>query len=247
MTDTSFLSRRPPPATPPKPERTWAVFLDLDGTLLDIAPAPDRVVVPEDLVHDLSTASAALDGALAIVSGRKLSDIDNLLAPLSLPAGSEHGAIVRLPDGKRNDLDTHVPAEWIDAITQEAIDKAGVIVEHKTHGVVVHYRRSAHYEDFCKGLCTDLVAQKPDEFEVLQAKMAFEIRPKAATKGRSVDVLMREAPFVGRRPIFVGDDVTDEDGFRAAGTYGGEGLNVFNRFGGRPHEVRQWLKSFAAS
>jgi trehalose 6-phosphate phosphatase len=221
------------------------LFLDLDGTLLDIAASPDRVAVPPDLIRDLGNASAVLGGALAIVSGRMLSEIDALLSPLRLPAGGEHGAVLRLPDGQRDELDEKVPSEWIGALVDAAARKAGIFIERKIHSVVAHYRGAAHYEDFCRQLCLQLIAGREDAFEALQGKMAIEIRPRAATKARPVERLMKVEPFAGRRPVFVGDDVTDEDGFRAAIALGGEGHDVMLRFAGRPKLVRAWLKSIA--
>ena len=245
MIDPFFMARMVPMANPPEPKANWALFMDLDGTLLDIAPSPDRVVVPRELIHDLGAASVALGGALAIVSGRMLSEVDALLSPLRLPGGGEHGAIIRMPNGQRDEVDARVPAEWVDALIEAASKKSGILVERKTHSVVAHYRRAAHQEDFCRQLCTSLIAGREQDYEALQCKMAIEIRPRTVTKARPVERLMRTEPFRGRRAVFVGDDVTDEDGFRAAASFGGEGLDVFLRFAGRPSEVRYWLKSFA--
>jgi trehalose 6-phosphate phosphatase len=246
MSDPYLMHRMPPPASPPRPERDWALFLDLDGTLLDIAPAPNRVRVPPDLVRDLEAVSATLDGALAIVSGRMLSDIDALLAPLRLPVAGEHGAVIRRPDGKCDEIDVKIPSAWIDTLAKAADCRAGILIERKAHSVVAHYRRAAHHEDFLCQLCHDLVSEREQDFEVLPCKLALEIRPRVMTKEHAVRSLMSMKPFSGRRPVFIGDDVTDEDGFRAAAAFGGEGLNVFARFAGRPSEVRRWLKSFAA-
>ena len=219
--------------------------MDLDGTLLDIAATPDRVIVPPDLVSDLAAASVALGGAQAIVSGRMLSEVDALLAPLKLPGGGEHGAVIRLPNGQRDEVDARVPAEWIDALVEASAKKAGILIERKTHSVVAHYRRAAHHEDFCKQICFELISGREGDFEVLHGKMAVEVRPRTVTKARPVHRLMMLEPFSGRHPVFVGDDVTDRDGFRAAAALGGEGADVFERFAGRPREVRQRLKSIA--
>jgi trehalose 6-phosphate phosphatase len=242
MVDPFFLPRNLPFVRPPTPTAEWAVFLDLDGTLLDIAATPDRVVVPVDLVRDIAGAYAALDGALAVVSGRTLGDIDRLLAPLRLPAGGEHGAVIRLPAGDRDEVNVRVPAEWMDALENAAKSEPGVLIERKNHTVVAHYRCAPRSEDFCRRLCSALVDGHESEFELLQGHMAIEIRPRGVTKARPVERLMTEPPFQGRRPIFVGDDATDEDGFRAAQQLGGEGLDVQLRFGGSPAGVRRWLK-----
>lgn len=246
MMDTFFAPRLVQVAAPPCPKANWALFLDLDGTLLDIAPSPDRVVVPPDLVRDLGAASVALGGALALVSGRMLSEVDSLLSPLRLPGAGEHGADIRLPNGQRDEVDAKVPPEWVDALIAAAADKQGVLIERKTHSVVAHYRRAPKYEGFFYETCLRLVAGREAEFEILAGKMMFEMRPRTVTKARPVERLMALEPFRGRRPVFVGDDLTDEDGFRAAASFGGEALDVFTRFAGKPAEVRQWLKLVAS-
>lgn len=246
MIDPFLTPRLVPIAAPPSPQANWALFLDLDGTLLDIAPAPDRVVVPPDLVRDLTAASVALNGALAVVSGRMLSEVDALLAPLRLAGAGEHGADIRLPNGQRDEVDAKVPVDFVDALIAAAADKPGILIEQKTHSVVAHYRRAPKYEMYFRDLCLRLVDGREQAFEILAGKMMYEIRPRTVTKARPVERLMALEPFRGRRPMFVGDDVTDEDGFRAAASFGGEGLDVFVRFAGRPAEVRRWLKTVAA-
>ena len=235
----------PTAAFPPAPAPNWALFLDLDGTLLDIAATPDAVVVPDDLVADLASASKVLGGALAIVSGRALDNIDSLLRPLHLPIGSEHGAVVRLPNGLYDEVELKVPEHWKIALHELAAACPGVLAEIKRHNIVAHYRNAPSYEAEVRGVVSNLVAADADNFELLEAKMAFEIRPRQVTKGRAVHSLMNVAPFHGRIPIFVGDDTTDEDGFRAAIALGGVALDVAPVFAGRPFEVRAWLKRFA--
>jgi len=245
MADTMLASRMPIAAVPPIPSREWALFLDLDGTLLDIAPTPDAVVVPGDLVHDLASAAKALDGALAVVSGRSIEVIDRLLQPLKLPVGSEHGAIVRLPGGSFDEIDIKVPEAWKDALHDLATACPGVLVEVKHHNVVAHYRNVPAHEAKVRRVVESLVARDPENFELLEAKMAFEIRPRQVSKGRAVQSLMNVSPFRGRTPVFVGDDATDVDGYAAALGLGGLALDVALTFSGHPREVRGWLKRFA--
>jgi trehalose 6-phosphate phosphatase len=245
MNDTSLLRRPSGAADPPSAQSDWALFLDVDGTLLDIASTPDGVVVPADLVADLAAASRALGGALAVVSGRMLSDVDRLIAPLRPPAGAEHGAVVRLPTGQIDEIDIKIPPDWTDALRAAAADKPGVLIEPKTHSVVAHFRLAPAHENFLHELCVRLAAGRDDVFEVLHGKMMFEIRPRSVTKARPVERLMAVEPFKGRVPVFVGDDVTDEDGMRAAAALGGAGYNVARSFG-RPADVRRWLKTVAA-
>jgi trehalose 6-phosphate phosphatase len=242
MVDPALMPVGRAAARPPIPQRNWALFLDLDGTLLDIAPTPDAVVVPRDLVADLRAAAVALGGALAIVSGRALREIDSLLDPLRVPGAGEHGAVVRLPDGSRDEVALKVPDVWIEELRRLQEACPGVLTEVKPHNVVAHYRNVPAYETKVRRAALQLVSRDPHAFEVLEAKMAVEIRPRAVTKARAVDCLMEVAPFAGRIPVFVGDDATDRDGFGAALERGGIALDVAIAFAGRPQEVRTWLK-----
>ena len=229
----------------PEPMPNWALFLDLDGTLLDIAPTPDDVIVPKDLVDDIAVASKRLGGALAIVSGRTLDNIDRLLAPLKLPVACEHGGTIRLPNGFFDEVELEVPQAWKKTLRDLAARRPGMLSETKRHNVVAHYRNAPSYEDELRRTVISLVASDPANFELLEAKMAFEIRPRKVTKARAVHALMNVEPFRGRTPVFVGDDRTDHDGFAAAIELGGIALDVAIAFAGSPENVRHWLKRFA--
>ncbi len=245
MTDPFFMPRMYRVADPPEPAANWALFLDLDGTLLDIAQTPDAVVVPGDLAERIGAASVALGGALAIASGRLLAEIDQLLAPLKLPAAGEHGAVIRLPDGVYDELDCKIPYDWVETFLAASTQMPGVLIERKAHSVVAHYRRAPERMDELREIAVRLVALAPSSFEILEAKMAIEIRPRTVSKARAVNRLMQLAPFKGRLPVFVGDDLTDHDGFKAVEAMGGLAVDVFQRFAGRPQEVRDWLKQVA--
>lgn len=230
----------------PAPDPGWALFLDIDGTLLDIAPTPGDVHVPESLIHTLAQASAWLGGALAVVSGRPFEQIDRLFAPLRLPGGAGHGSAIRLPGGKiQSASDAYtVPKEWRTLLHNAVKMWPGVSVEEKRHCIAVHYRASPDREHDVAALVEGLVARDPRSYEALPARMAFEIRHRALTKAVIVRSLMTHAPFKGRLPVFVGDDVTDRDGFRAVEEKNGIALDVAHAFGGRPAAVRAWLKRF---
>ena len=227
------------------PRRDWAVFLDIDGTLLEIAARPDAVIVPDELAPTLETASTWLGGALAIVSGRPLTVIDHLLSPLTLPCAAEHGAQLRLADGTMLEPGHQrgVPAQWRGHILAATRDWTGVLVGNKAFSVAVHYRMAPDRERDVSDLTHGLVGDDP-EFEVLPARMAFEIRHRRLNKGEAIRTFMKTRPFEGRIPVFVGDDVTDEDGFHAVRELGGLALHVDEAFGGQPANVRAWLKSF---
>lgn len=233
----------------PSPGQNWALFLDIDGTLLDIAPSPDSVEVPATLVPTLKRTSDWLGGALALASGRTLVEIDALMAPLRLPCVAEHGAILRWPGGAvvHADPDHAVPLEWRRRLHEATGEWSGVMVEEKDACVAVHYRLAPARELDVRELVTWVVAENTANFEVLPARKAFEIRHRGLTKALAVNRFMPEPPFAGRVPVFVGDDVTDEDGFRAAKAMGGLALNVHDVFDGQPARVRAWLESFTSS
>src|ERR1700687_685629 len=157
MIDPFFLPRMYRVADPPEPQANWALFLDLDGTLIDIAQTPDAVEVPDDLPDRLAAASGALGGALAIASGRLLAEIDQLLAPLKLPAAGEHGAVIRLPDGVYDELDCKIPSDWVETLLAASAEMPGVLIERKAHSVVAHYRRAPRYVDELRQIAVRLV------------------------------------------------------------------------------------------
>lgn len=223
-------------------QRDWALFLDLDGTLLDIALRPELVAVPGGLTDDLESVRAALGGALAVVSGRALPVVDSLLSPFRAAGAGEHGAVVRLPDGVLNETATPpVPREWLHCLDRAAETWRGVVIERKPRSVVVHYRMAPEREVDVKTLVDGLRGLEREGFGVMAARMAFEVKPRGSSKARAVALLMEEQPFAGRTPVFVGDDTTDEDGMRMAHALGGFGLWVEEAFGGEPARVRDWV------
>jgi trehalose 6-phosphate phosphatase len=232
---------------PPTPQRNWALFLDIDGTLLDIAPTPDAVQVPATLIGSIERASRWLQGALAVVSGRPFSQIDELFAPMKMPGGAGHGAALRLPNGtiKNADEELAVPKAWLATLRNTVDTWPGVVIEEKTHGATVHYRAAPERKEDVHQLVTKLCAQDLESYEALPGRMTFEIRHRTLTKALIVEKLMTQIPVKGRTPVFVGDDVTDEDGFRAVTKLGGIALDVADAFGGQPSAVRAWLKDFA--
>lgn len=247
MQPMAFVTSPRRAAHAPAPDTHWALFLDIDGTLLDIAPTPDDVHVPDTLTHTLLQASTWLGGALAVVSGRPFSQIDRLLSPLRLPGGAGHGASIRLPNGKMESASDALalPSAWRTLLNNAVQLWPGVAVEDKHHCMAVHYRMAPEHKGEIEELVMSLAARDKENFEVLPARMAFEIRNRALTKAVVVRSLMAHVPFKGRIPVFVGDDVTDEDGFRAVEEKGGIALNVAETFDGDPSAVREWLARFS--
>jgi trehalose 6-phosphate phosphatase len=158
-----------------------------------------------------------------------------------------HGAVLRLPDGTIEAFDERhpVPLVWRQRLHKAVKDWAGVYTEDKPYNVVVHYRAAPERKSDVAALVDAIVSEGQEDFEILPARMAYEIRHRALNKGSVVKRLMMLPPFRSRRPVFIGDDVTDDDGFRAAEEMGGFGLNVEEAFGGDTAHVRRWLESFS--
>ena len=229
--------------TPPDLDRKFALFLDLDGTLVEIAATPDQVVVAPRLASLLAELHRELDGALAIVSGRPIAEIDRLLDPFRSSAAGEHGAAVRYDDGTLEELPVGlaIPPLWRKSLAAAADHLPGVRVETKPHGVTVHYRLAPESVNDVWRLMRALVPSDHPRFKLVPAREAVEIGLRTVSKGDAVKRLMRQTAFRGRRPIFVGDDFTDEVGIRTARDLGGMGLRVGEVFDGDPAMVRNWL------
>jgi trehalose 6-phosphate phosphatase len=229
------------------PTASAALFLDFDGTLVEIAARPDAVVVPEHLPGMLQRLSEGLGGALSIVSGRPLSALDHFL-PVPIPKAGDHGATIR-PDPLKPPIMPDLPsppAAWRARADALVAQHPGALIEDKTHGFVVHYRQAPEIGAEAQALLAALVAEDPLSFTLLEARMAWEVRPRGASKGTAVRELMARAPFAGRIPIFVGDDVTDEEGMEVARSFGGQGWRLDETFG-TPQALRDWLADVVAS
>jgi len=204
-----------------------ALFLDFDGTLVDLAPRPEDVRVSDDLIVALSRLQDRLKGALAVVSGRPISQIDGFLAPLHLPAAGLHGL------EHRYTVDAGIvrtePCPEIRAlkgvVRNSGLLEKGVFLEDKGATVALHYRSVPAMETAVVGLVSDAVGALPG-LHVIRGKMVVEAKPYASDKGSAVRSFLEHEPFKGRRPVFIGDDVTDEDGIAAAQDAGGIGIKV---------------------
>ena len=222
-----------------------ALLLDFDGTLIDIAPTPDSVFVPAALTDTLRTIRVQLDGALAVVTGRMIDVIDRLLGDAPHAVAGEHGGAIRSEPGapiERPDL-ISPPLGWIDRAAVLEAAYPGVLLERKPRGFGLHFRLVPEAGLEIGAALSALVAGSA--FDLLPGDMMWEVRPRGVDKGDAVAALMRRAPFLGRVPVFIGDDVTDEDGMRVARAMGGVGLRVQDVFGDAAG-VRAWLGETAA-
>ena len=234
---------------------TCAVLLDIDGTLLDIAALPSAVEVPARLKDTLERVHARTCGALAFVSGRPLADIDRLFAPLKLAAIAGHGAEWRVsgidqPHRFRGRLDSDLRMQF-EAITSK-LD--GVLLEDKGYSIAIHYRLAPQHAEVLREAVAAACAPYPSSsIEVLPGKAMIEIKPAAFNKGTGVRELLMHPPFRGRRPLFVGDDVTDESVFDILPELNGVGYSVGRKIPGcagcfpKPADVRDWIYRIAES
>jgi trehalose 6-phosphate phosphatase len=237
-----------PLTAPPALPVNAALLLDLDGTLLDLAPTPDDVVVPPSLPPALRRLRARLDDALAIVTGRPVDQIEALLGDAPYAIAGEHGGVLRPAPGApllRADL-PELPQFWLEQAAAAVAPHAGALVERKPRGFVLHYRLAPDAGPALEAAAHAIVAARAAAYAVLPAHMAWEIRPRGADKGTAVALLMSRPPFAGRLPVYVGDDVTDEDAMHVARAAGGLGLRVQEAFG-TPEAVRAWIAEFAAT
>lgn len=226
---------------------TCALFLDFDGTLVDIAPRPEAVVVPEGLIETLRRLHDGLGGAVAVISGRPIGQIDSFLHPLRLPAAGVHGAERRRADGSLALLQTP-GLERVEAVAQNlAREHAGLQVEHKRGSLALHYRQAPALEALCVAAMQAAV-DASEGLALLRGKMVAEAKPSGTSKGHAIEAFLQEPPFAGRTPVFIGDDVTDEVGFATVQRLGGlgvkvgEGASVASHRMANPVEMREELQ-----
>jgi trehalose 6-phosphate phosphatase len=238
----------------PLSDRPLALFLDVDGTLLDLAKRPGEVVTPAGLVATLCSAERKLAGALALISGRSIADLDQLFEPLRLRASGVHGAEIRYePDGPvmLTAAATELPASLWAALTHEVAAFPGAFAENKRFSFVVHYRLAPEAERPLRQAVMRLVGGLPIAVEVMDARCAIELKPPGHDKGRAIAAFLSLPGFRGRTPVFVGDDATDESGFALVAARGGQAYSVGRRRPGAiglfagPSAVRDWLAEFA--
>ncbi|WP_224703297.1 trehalose-phosphatase [Devosia aquimaris] len=205
-----------------------AIFTDFDGTLVELAETPDAVSVPDALAHRLEQTAREFDSAFAVLTGREIADIDRFLSPLQLPIAGAHGAQRRRADGFVEPID---PASLRDAqaiadsLSPLLIAHPELLLETKQGAVALHFRQAPELEDAVRTAMDEALGHV-EGFSLVPGKMVLEARPRGVSKGDALRAFMREEPFLGRTPIFIGDDVTDEDAFIAAQDLGGIGIKL---------------------
>jgi trehalose 6-phosphate phosphatase len=231
-----------------------AVLLDVDGTIVDIGPSPTEVQLADGLLETLKRLFDLTSGAIALVSGRPITDLDRLFAPLRLPAIGGHGAEMRLRDNEIFFWAKPLPQDLRQRLGEAANIGPGIVVEDKDYSLALHYRKSPKLaENLRRHVAASRAAFPHEPTELLLGKAMFEIKRPGINKGDSIRKLMAHSPFSGRVPVFIGDDITDESVFAVLPEIGGKGFSVSRYFPGltgifrNPAHVREALQALADS
>lgn len=237
---------------PEPPPENACLFLDVDGTLIDIAPTPDSVVVPAGLIVDLVRAGERLGGALALVSGRTIADLDRLFKPLTLKASGVHGSEFRFGDDPARlwVKAAPLPAQGWRALSALLASFPGVLAENKLYSYAVHFRAVPQSASRLRHALERFLVERPDlGLQILDGHCVYDLKRPDIDKGAAIEHFMARPPFLGRRPVFIGDDVTDAPGFHTVRAFGGQAYSVRDvlpEVTGTfvdPAAVRSWLAS----
>ena len=202
-----------------------ALFLDFDGTLVELADRPDAIDVPAGLAPMLERLRKRLDGRLAIVSGRSIADLEQHLPLHGIAFSGSHGLELKLADGTALPLSVPLGLDEVrESVERFAAAADGLVVEEKPAGIALHYRLAPGQAERADAFMTALARARG--FAVQRGNMVVELRPDGATKGDALKAFMTEPKFHGARPVFVGDDLTDEHAFQAAAALEGAGILV---------------------
>jgi trehalose 6-phosphate phosphatase len=240
-------------AAPPPPSLDWCLFLDVDGTLIELTDSPFDTHASDALTTLLREVSARLGGALALVSGRSIEYLDALFAPLRLPSAGLHGVERRRAAGDLHGATFNDPR--LDAARAALAtlihDHPGTLLEDKGRTIGVHYRLAPQFEPVVREGVAAVAATLGDTYHVQAGNMMLEIKPCGFNQGHAIKAFLQEPPFAGRTPVFAGDDLTDLDGFRVVEAAGGISIGVGDRVQGTSHlanptAVRAWLEGIAA-
>lgn len=212
----------------PAPEASWAWFLDIDGTLITIAASPGAVRVPAALRRDIIALQRRTGGAVALITGRPIADVDRLFPGIRLAAAGQHG-VERRP-AKGSTLRPHAPSGRLVAARRRLAEVVarhpGLLLEDKGLSLALHYRRAPRLAGYAHRLAREQLPRLGAAYAVHAGKRVVEIGPTGRNKGTAIQAFMREPPFLGRLPVFLGDDVTDEHGFLMVNRLGGHTIKV---------------------
>lgn len=236
-------------APPPPFDPSWAFFLDLDGTLFEIRTTPQAVRRRPAELELVSRLAESSGGAVALISGRSLAKIDRLFSPLKVAAAGQHGAEWRDAQGNLHEIQLPKKSlkEAAETIGAFAARHEGLVFENKGLSMALHYRLAPHLAEAAQAVVREAAAALGGALEMQQGKMVAELKPAGHDKGRAIEEFMREPPFAGRVPLFIGDDLTDEHGFAVVNRMGGHSVKVGEGESAArwrlasPAAVREWL------
>ena len=239
--------------TPPLPSLEWCLFLDVDGTLIEFTDTPFETQADSKIKALLAAVAERLGGALALVSGRSIECLDALFEPLRLPVAGLHGVERRGATGAVHgsvfpDAELDLPRRALQALVAA---HPGTSLEDKGRTIAVHYRRSPLSEHILRESLATIAAPLGARYHIQDGNMVLEIKPSGFTKATAIADFLAESPFIGRMPVFVGDDLTDQDGLRVVEEKGGMSIAVGDRVRGQytvenAAAVREWLQGIAA-
>jgi trehalose 6-phosphate phosphatase len=237
----------------PPPSLEWCLFLDVDGTLIEFTDSPLQTFADADLKTLLGRVAERLGGAVALVSGRSIHYLDALFAPLCLPAAGLHGVERRKASGAIHGasfVDTQLD-QARSALNSFVAAHPGTFAEDKGRTLALHFRMAPQHESAAREELTAIAAPLGSNYHIQEGTMTLEIKPRGFTKATAVKAFMSEPPFSGRTPVFVGDDLTDQDALRTVEDEGGISIAVGERVRGQfrvesASDVRTWLRSIAA-
>jgi trehalose 6-phosphate phosphatase len=240
----SMIYDRPPP-----PSRDACLFLDVDGTLIELSDTPFDAHADDELKRLLQNVSNRMGGALALVSGRSIEYLDALFAPLRLPCAGLHGVERRTAQGLLHGAE--LPASCLDPVRPLLVnlvkEHIGTLLEDKGPTIAVHYRLAPQFADEVRAKVESIAASLSDRYQVQSGNMMLEIKPRGPDKGTAIKAFLGEPPFKDRKPVYVGDDLTDLHGFKEVVAQGGFSIGVGRRVTGQfqlddPAAVRAWLR-----
>jgi trehalose 6-phosphate phosphatase len=238
---------------PPLPSLQWCLFLDVDGTLIELTESPLETHADPALKALLGDVAERLGGAVALVSGRSIEYLDALFSPLRLAAAGLHGVERRKASGDMHGasfVDTQLDRARV-ALEAVVIAHPGTLLEDKGRTIAVHFRMAPQSESMVLEAVRAVAAQLGSNYHIQGGNMMLEIKPRGFSKASAIKAFLHEPPFSGRKPVFVGDDLTDQDGFKSVEDQGGISIAVGDRVHGQfrlenPAAVRAWLTQISA-
>ncbi|HWM26865.1 MAG TPA: trehalose-phosphatase [Woeseiaceae bacterium] len=249
----NFHDDNPRTNRPPSPDiegRGWAWFLDVDGTLLEIETRPDLVIADTRLLDMLDRLNKANKGAVALISGRSLDQLDGIFGQFRLAAAGSHGIEQRFMDGTAVNKATDLPPGLVSRIVAFAEQYPDLLLERKPFSIGVHYRNRPELETTVLEAMEKINAELDNVATLMRGKMLVEVLPTAANKGSAIRSFMRTSPFAGRLPVFIGDDVTDEHGFAVVNEMDGMSIRIGDAAGSAATwqlesvaDLRAWLEA----